>query len=178
MNIESLFADPNLLQLERACSEPDRITLILKTAPRPALCPQCYSPSAHLHSRYVRRLADLPWLEVAVRLEVHARRLYCRHVECPQRLFCDRHPAFVSPYARRTLCLNETLRLIGLAAGGEAGARLAIALGIENKCGLTFVEIVRLRLQRVTTEKSAEGIIFRWRGSLRRQLALIELWRR
>src|SRR5882672_9067486 len=131
MNTASLFADPNLLQVERVSSEPEQITLIVKTAPRPALCPRCHSPSAHLHSRYVRRLADLPWLGIAVRLEIQTRRLYCRHVECPQRIFCERIPTFVAPYARRTLRLNEALRLIGLAVGGEAGARLAAALGMR-----------------------------------------------
>jgi transposase len=131
MSIKPLFADPNLLHLERVSSETDRITIIVKTKSKQALCPQCHSPTAHLHSRYVRRLADLPWFGVAVRVEVHARRLYCRHVECPQRIFCERIPTFVSPYARRTLRLNEALRLIGLAVGGEAGSRLAIALGMS-----------------------------------------------
>jgi hypothetical protein len=51
----------------------------VKTKSKQALCPQCHSLSAHLHSRYVRRLADLPWFGVAVRVEAHARRLYCRH---------------------------------------------------------------------------------------------------
>jgi len=64
-------------------------------------------------------------------VEVHARRLYCRRVECPQRIFCERIPTFVAPYARRTLRLNDALRLIGLAMGGEAGSRLAIALGMS-----------------------------------------------
>ena len=131
MNTVPLFVDPNLLHLERVQSEPDRITLIVKTAPRPALCPRCHSPSAHLHSRYVRRLADLPWLGIAVRLEIQARRLYCRYSDCSQQIFCERIPAFVAPYARRTLRLNEALRLIGLAVGGEAGSRLAIGLGMS-----------------------------------------------
>src|SRR5262245_32549446 len=131
MNIKPLFADPNLLHLERVSTEPDRITLIVKTKPKQAPCPPCHSPSTHLHSRYVRRLADLPWFGIAVRVEVHARRLYCRHVECPQRIFCERIPAFVAPYASRTLRLNAALRLIGLALGGEAGSRLAIALGMS-----------------------------------------------
>ena|SRR5215510_6599975 len=71
MKIAPLFADPNLLHLERVYSEPDRITIIVKTKSKQALCPQCHLPSAHLHSQYVRRLADLPWLGVAVRVEVH-----------------------------------------------------------------------------------------------------------
>src|SRR5215813_6327625 len=86
MSIKPLFADPNLLHLERVSSKPGLITIIVKTKSKQALCPECHSPSAHLHSRYVRRLADLPWFGVAVRVEVHARRLYCRHVECPQRI--------------------------------------------------------------------------------------------
>src|SRR5499426_885036 len=131
MSIKPLFADPNLLHLERVSSEPDRITIIVKTKSKRALCPQCHLPSAHLHSRYVRRLVDLPWLGVAVRVEVHARRLYCRYSDCSQHIFCERIPAFVAPYARRTLRLNEAQRLIGLAVGGEAGARLAAALGMS-----------------------------------------------
>src|SRR5262245_50339583 len=112
MNIKPLFADPNLLHLERVSSEPDRITIIVKTGSKQALCPQCHSPSDYLHSRYVRRLADLPWLGVAVQLEVHARRLYCRHVECPQWIFCERIPTFVAPYARRTQSVSVTTRAL------------------------------------------------------------------
>src|SRR5215470_17064455 len=142
MSINPLFADPNLLHLERISSEPDRITIIVKTKSKQALCPQCHSPSAYLHSRYVRRLADLLWLGVAVRVEVHARHLYCRHVECSQRIFCERIPTFVAPYARRTLRLNEALRLIGVAVGGEAGSRLAIALGMSISPD-TIIKMIR-----------------------------------
>src|SRR5262245_13586734 len=146
MKIAPLFADPNLLHLERVSSEPDRITLIVKTASRQALCPRCRTPSAHLHSRYVRRLADLPWLGVAVRLELHTRRFYCHHSDCPQRIFCERVHAFVAPYARRTLRLNEALRLIGLAVGGEAGARLAAALGMSVSPDTRIQRIRQTRL--------------------------------
>jgi len=131
MSIKPLFADPNLLHLERVSSEPGLITIIVKTKSKQAHCPQCHSPSAYLHSRYVRQLVDLPSFGVAVHVEVHARRLYCRHMECPQRIFCERIPTFVVPYARRTLRLNEALRLTGLAVGGETGSRLAIALGMS-----------------------------------------------
>src|SRR5262249_28477721 len=146
MNTASLFADPNLLQLERIRSEPDRITLIVKTAPKPALCPRCHSPSAHLHSRDFRKLADLPWLGIAVRLEIQARRLYCRNMDCSQQIFCERIPTFVAPYARRTLRLNEALRLIGLAVGGEAGSRLAIALGMSVSTDTIIQRIRQIQL--------------------------------
>jgi transposase len=79
-------------------------------------------------------------------VEVHARRLYCRHVECPQRIFCERIPTFVAPYARRTLRLNEALRLIGLAVGGEAGSRLAIALGMSVSSDTIIQRIRQIQL--------------------------------
>src|SRR5262249_10697760 len=153
MSVKPLFADPNLLHLERVSSEPDLITIIVKTKSKQVLCPQCHSPSSHLHSRYVRRLADLPWLGVAVRLEIQARRFYCRHTTCAQRIFCERIPEFVAPYARRTLRLNEALRLIGLAAGGEGGARLATALGMRVSPDTLIQRIRQTQLPKPPTPK-------------------------
>jgi transposase len=92
MSIKPLFADTNHLHLERISSEPGLITIIMKTKSKQALCSQRHSLSAHLHNRYVRRLADLPWFGIAARVEVQAQRLYCRHVECPQRIFVSLGP--------------------------------------------------------------------------------------
>jgi len=47
---------------------------------------------------------------------------------CPQRIFCERLPAVVAPYARRTRRLAHVLQVLGFALGGEAGARVARAL--------------------------------------------------
>jgi transposase len=95
-----------------------------------AACPLCNQTSSRIHCRYTRAVADLPWHGVAVRLELHTRRFRCQNSLCPQRIFCERLPAVVAHYARRTVRLNAALELIGFAIGGEAGARLAIALGL------------------------------------------------
>src|SRR6266542_849672 len=100
MNTAPLLGEPNLLQVERAISDLGGIAQTGETASRTAFCPRCHSPSAHLHTRYVRQLADLPWLGIAVQLEIQARRLYCRYPDCSQRIFCERLPTFVAPYAR------------------------------------------------------------------------------
>jgi transposase len=50
MDVAPLFADPKFLRLERVPSEPDGITLIVKTAPKARLCPQCHQPSTHFHT--------------------------------------------------------------------------------------------------------------------------------
>jgi transposase len=79
----------------------------------------------------VRTVADPPWQGVAVQLRLDARRFRCLHPTCPQRIFCERLPGVVAPYGRRTLRLDEALHLIGVALGGEAGARLACRLGMR-----------------------------------------------
>ncbi|TMC19709.1 MAG: transposase family protein [Chloroflexi bacterium] len=70
-----------------------------------------------IHSRYTRVAADLPWAGWAVRLELHVRRFFCRNEECQRRIFAERLPEVVAPYARQTARLSDLLTLIGFADG-------------------------------------------------------------
>jgi len=65
----------------------------------------------------------------------------------------DDYPTFVAPYARRTLRLNEALRLIGLAVGGETGSRLAIALGMSVSPDTIIQRIRQIQLPTLPTPK-------------------------
>ena len=78
-----------------------------------------------VHSRYARTVADLPTGDRPVALRLFVRRFRCARPDCPQHIFCERLPGLLPAYARTTARLTETQRLIGLALGGEAGARLA-----------------------------------------------------
>lgn len=78
-----------------------------------------------MHSRYERRLSDLPWEGLAVQLRIQARKFFCRNDECGQRIFCERLEELAAPFARRTLRLNEMLTAMGFALGGRPGKRLA-----------------------------------------------------
>jgi transposase len=40
-------------------------------------CPVCGTPSGRVHSRYARRLGDLPWEGLPVRIVLSTRRFYC-----------------------------------------------------------------------------------------------------
>jgi transposase len=77
-----------------------------------------------VHSRYVRTLVDLPWHGIAVSVQLTVRRFVCETESCPRRIFGERLPGIVAPYARRTARLNEAFEVIGFALGGEAGARV------------------------------------------------------
>jgi transposase len=78
----------------------------------------------------LRTLADLPWSGRSVRLLLKVRRFRCSRLECPRRIFAERLPDLVEPYARKTARLHEVLELVGFALGGEAGARLIGRLGM------------------------------------------------
>jgi transposase len=146
MNAPTWLADPRQLRLQCISTSEKTITLIATTIQPRASCPRCHQSSTRIHSRYVRTVADLPWLGVAVRLELHTRRFFCRHPACPQQIFCERLPAVVAPYARRTQRLAHALQILGFALGGEAGARLARAFSMSTSAETVLRGIRRAML--------------------------------
>jgi transposase len=96
---------------------------LISTPPR-ARCPSCSRPSGRIHSRYQRTLADLPWADFQVRLEVRVHKFFCSHPACHRRIFTERLPDIAHPWARRTLRLAQSLLALGVALGGRAGSRL------------------------------------------------------
>lgn len=96
-----------------------------------AACPLCQQISTKVHSRYRRALDDLPCCGKPLRLQVMVRRFFCLNEECSRRLFAERVSKVMAPFVRKTNRLNRTLQTIGLALGGEAGARTAEGLGMQ-----------------------------------------------
>ena len=93
-------------------------------------CPDCTHLSSRIHSRYQRKLADLPWSGRVVRLVVQVCRFFCTHPDCPRKTFAEPIPDLAERYARRTNRLKEVLERLGLALGGEPGSRLTAVLGM------------------------------------------------
>ena len=56
----------------------------------------------------------------------------CSAASCPRQVFAERLPGLVEPHARATVPLTAAHRDLGLALGGEAGARLAATLGVPT----------------------------------------------
>jgi transposase len=107
-----------------------QITLLISSTQAAARCPGCNAPARHVHSRYTRTLADLPWSGYRVTWRLHVRKFFCRHAICPRHIFTERLPGIAMPWARRTLRLMTHLLAIGLALGGAAGVRLSQRLGL------------------------------------------------
>ena len=128
--ISALVLGRGQLTLERLVGDTGHVRLQVAVRRPSAPCPVCERMSARVHGRYSRTLADLPWHGLAVVLSVEMRRFVCATASYPSRVFCERLSRTTAPYARRTTRLRQTLELIGLALGGESGARLAAALGM------------------------------------------------
>jgi len=93
-------------------------------------CPLCARPARRIHSRYTRTLADLPWAEYRVRIQLRVRKWFCRNRHCRRRIFTERLPTVATPWARRTLRLAQHLVDVGLALGGKAGVHLSQRWGL------------------------------------------------
>jgi transposase len=102
MDVSTLLADPAAIELEHFVSQPNSINLVVHSVQSQPSCPRCGHPSASLHSRYQRAVADLPWHGVAIKLVLHTRKFRCRNELCQQKVFCERLPKVVEAYARKT----------------------------------------------------------------------------
>src|SRR2546421_594241 len=124
-----LFPDATLLHLE-ACEVDEtaaQITLRVQSTQPSVPCPLCATLARRIYSDYERTLADLPWAQYRVRLQLRVRKWFCRNRSCPRRIFTERLPTIAAPWARRTLRLAQHLVALGVALGGKAGVRLGHA---------------------------------------------------
>ncbi len=131
MDVAPTLPAPAELRLCYLAVNATTLTVAAATRRGSGRCPRCGTATRRIHSHYTRRLADLPWHGMAVRLIVTTRRFFCDHPGCPRRIFTERLPRTAAPSARRTARLAATLDAIGLALGGAAGARLAEMLGMS-----------------------------------------------
>jgi transposase len=130
MQLQHLLADPEAIRLEKIIQHESSLTLVVRATRAQAECPRCRRPSSRVHSYYTRSVADLPWHGVSVRLELRTRRFRCKNSLCTKRVFCERLPRVVAHYGRKTVRLDDALRLIGFLLGGEAGTRAARKLAM------------------------------------------------
>src|SRR5438105_5722822 len=94
-------------------------------------CPACGTLAQRVHSRYQRRLADLPWQGLAVTLTLETRRFFCEEASCSRRIFAEPFPGLAPARSRRSTRLTALYSAVGLALGGEPGARLITELGLR-----------------------------------------------
>src|SRR3989442_610011 len=98
-----------------------------------ARCPSCGSPSDHVRCQYQRTVHDVPCGGRRVVLRLCVRKFFCRVPTCHRKVFAERLPDLVQPWARVSNRLLEELKALGLSASAEVNERLAPRLGMKVK---------------------------------------------
>jgi transposase len=127
---QTVLPNPRLLVLEAIQHSGDHFLLSVRVEQVPC-CPECGRLSQSRHSSYVRRLQDLPWQGLSVRIHLRVRRFRCRNRGCPRKVFTERIEGIPS-YLRQTNRLAEIVRVVGYVAGGLPGVRLLARLAIHT----------------------------------------------
>jgi transposase len=131
------------LVLNGICYGEKQLTLSLTSSHPVAHCPVCLSSSQRIHSRYGRKVADLPWADKRILLELHVRRFFCDIANCKRRVFCERlHPS-IAAYARRTTRLEDYLQNLAFQLGGEKAGFLLELLNINVVSADTLLNLSR-----------------------------------
>ena len=136
--------------------DPDTITIEAQPSAATAICPNCGQDSDRVHSRYTRRITDLPIQGKPFVIRLTARRFYCARRHCRRRVFCERLSGLAEPHARTSGPLTESHRDIGFALGGETGARLA------EKLAMPTSPDTLLRRVKSAPDEPAKQVADRW----------------
>src|SRR6185312_3128137 len=132
-----------------------------------ASCPCCGMISHRIHSHYQRALRDLPASGRPVSLVMQIRRFFCGEHTCVRKIFAERLPSLTLPRVKFTLRLQEALREMGFALGGEAGARLGKRLGYTGSPE-TILRLVKQDQLPLTPSPRVVGIDdWSWKRGLR-----------
>src|SRR5450755_122251 len=152
------------------------IRVMCHTASMP--CPECHQPSTRIHGNYERTVADLPCAGRNVLLMLTVRKFVCSTPACPRKIFTERLPGLVQPYARMTGRLIALVPFLGLVAGGQMGTRLADRTGIAT----TPTTLLRHLMQKPAPRARAVRVLgvddFAWKKRFTYGTILVDLERR
>ncbi len=126
---------------------PDHLTITATSEEMTAACPLCRTISHRVHSRYDRTVLDLTWGARSVTLVLAVRRFICEVKTCLRKIFTERLPEVVAPYARRTIRLRNELEALAFELGGEAGTRVARQLRYGLSSADTLLRLIRRATQ-------------------------------
>src|SRR5256886_1219900 len=140
----SLLALPEGMQIEQIqITENGLVIQIAATTPT-SCCPLCAEISSSIHCHYQRTLRDAPCVGRRVQLLLTVRKFTCRNPYCERKVFAERLPDFVEPWARTTLRFCQQITSIGLATCGKGGKKLAARLGMQTSRNTILRRIMEL----------------------------------
>src|SRR2546429_4913995 len=115
MERASLLALPEGMQIEQIQVTENGLMIQIAATTPTSCCPLCSEPSSSIHSRYRRSVRDVPCGGRRVLLFLCVRKFFCHNPLCERKVFTDRVPELVRPWAQMTIRYCEQITSIGLA---------------------------------------------------------------
>ncbi|WP_173166052.1 ISL3 family transposase [Phytohabitans suffuscus] len=124
-----LFPHLSGLRITNVLAKGSTVRVHAETSSVAARCPDCSTVSRRVHSRYERRLLDVPVAGRETVLQLRVRRFFCTLAGCLRRIFAEQVDGLTVRHGRFSTLGRQALEAVALALGGRAGARLADRLG-------------------------------------------------
>jgi transposase len=164
--------------VENVATDAERVLVTIRPSSTSCPRPLCGSMARRVHSRYLRRLVDLPIGGRSAEIELQARRFFCDAGGCRRRIFAERFVGAIGRYARRTARLDDVVHCLAIALGGRPAATLSKRLNFRVSND-TLLRIVRRRGVAEFAPPTAVGIDdWAWKRNQRYGTLLCDLERR
>jgi transposase len=156
----------------------ERVAVAIRASANSCSCALCGVVASRVHSRYLRRLGDLPVAGRRSELILRTRRFFCDNSDCPRRIFAERFDGVVERRARRTSRLDEVVHCLAIALGGRPAAALSRRLNVQVSND-TLLRSVRRRGMAEFAPPTVVGIDdWAWKRNHRYGTLLCDLERR
>src|SRR5215470_11028910 len=84
------------LHIERVTATVYELLVQVISSSPTACCPLCGEQAWRIHSRYTRRVRDLPCAGQHVTLLLTVRKFFCSNASCPRKIFAEQFPDLVA----------------------------------------------------------------------------------
>src|SRR2546425_10753285 len=100
MEETSLFSLPEGIVVDQIQITENGLLIEVVATSATSCCPLCSEPSSSIHCHYRRVLRDVPGAGRCVQLILTIRKFSCRNAYFPRKVFAERLPELVEPWAR------------------------------------------------------------------------------
>lgn len=102
----------------------DKVLILLKPNKQSAKCTCCGTNTTKVHSKYERKVLDLPMLDKYTTLTIIVRRFFCNNINCKRKIFSEQFDGFLLRYKRLTERISNYLIKLGLTQSANQVERL------------------------------------------------------